>query len=842
MPNISQRGFTPLLILLIITVAVLFGSTYIQERTSFLPFAKVDDGTNLNAKSLKCTDEPGNGRFLTIDSNGCGEISDIPQRCEEEPEGGFKLRFKAPIRLDDQWITRKDDGLEINEEQMKEKMGKDPRMGSNLSTRVDNIAKVIQPELINCNLFVNYSDETDCDFEPPIFERDGKKMERMLEGETYTLTLKRGVNDWSGTRLARGGVGCRVEMKVAAQDSSFARQEAKGTKVALGEEDDEFALFGKLYSSPLSYSDDEETMAMAERCGLNNDDESDVPLFPISIGENETITSQECQDFMKIQSEYFDQYLEEARQKALETARENNLKYENDTFVVDPDKELSEEEKAEAEKKADELNKKVAEPLKEADNANEECKDMSLEEAARCMKEVQERTQVVVSAAQLEAIANSLKKMEIILAGTEEAAGKCVKADMGITPFLEAQRLKRRDPNEEDRRLLLCAGSEDPGQLKWRVLVGGMKTGETRTIINEDGTEIISTNSEGTDDGDECGEKDCGADAERIWGLHGRSADATGAPTYPYTVESGTEGKLRKNSFKIYDPNSEDGIEKTIGAYLKSARSNQGTLRTGTPQKTDDQTDQTPLGLLNPEDQDNSELMMKAPSQYLSDIGFEIPIRDVDVGKDSIGADSDGPGAIRFKRDYPKSAEEITITFKGGSEPVTTSRFEVVYLTCGQSGVNPLLCLSVWAYESHAGAVKNQNTYEFGMINSDQDFESQLYAFIEQYKDVYYKGRTPTLPECDSIETIKHFFTCHCGPNSDTRTKSGALVRYMCDVATVSSKEVHDNRSYVGGIHNIYSTLLYPEDNVTVIGKINEPWKCWYDNRSNVTRMNACTR
>ena len=275
-----------------------------------------------------------------------------------------------------------------------------------------------------------------------------------------------------------------------------------------------------------------ESEKIAEKCGFSKN-ELIVPVYPITIGENGILTDPECQELLKTQTAYFAQYIEAARKKAAEEAAANNLKFENDTFVVDPDKDLSEEEKGEAEKKAAQLNEALGSKIKEAAGQNNACKDKTGDDAIECNKETQQVTQVAATAAQVEAMNNAVKKLEAILAG--EAAGKCVKADLGVTPFLEAQRLKRKNgENDEDRRLLLCSGDNDPKQLKWRVLVGGMKTGETRTIQNEDGTTEIKTNTNSANDEDECssnGEaKDCGADAERIYGLHGKDPAATDTP------------------------------------------------------------------------------------------------------------------------------------------------------------------------------------------------------------------------------------------------------------------------------------------------------------------------
>ncbi len=252
--------------------------------------------------------------------------------------------------------------------------------------------------------------------------------------------------------------------------------------------------------------------------------ESGVPIFAVQVGGKISSAQQEktCDDIRAAQLKYFEGAIEKARQEA-EEARKNG-----DTA------------------KADELEKKAT----EAEKATAGCEGKKDKEFADCAKSASEVVQKVATEAQSQAVTNAYKKMQVLLAQGENSASRCVKADMGVAPFLEAPRLKqkRADKNDEARRLLLCTGADK--KFKWRVLIGGKSGAE---FADEDGV-------------------DEGNDAERIYGLHGTTPDATGAPTYPYTVTG-------KNCFTIYDPNTEDGIRKTIGKYLDAAKEGKTTMR-----------------------------------------------------------------------------------------------------------------------------------------------------------------------------------------------------------------------------------------------------------------------
>ena len=125
--------------------------------------------------------------------------------------------------------------------------------------------------------------------------------------------------------------------------------------------------------------------------------------------------------------------------------------------------------------------------------------------------------QTAAEEAQKLAAKNALDKLKIILAGGEDAKGRCVKADLGLSPVLEAKRLKARGvdaANPKGRRtfhrLLICRGN-DKNDLKWRVLVGGEAGAQ---FTGDDGT------------------VDEGNDAERLYGLYGTDEKASGPPQF----------------------------------------------------------------------------------------------------------------------------------------------------------------------------------------------------------------------------------------------------------------------------------------------------------------------
>jgi hypothetical protein len=255
--------------------------------------------------------------------------------------------------------------------------------------------------------------------------------------------------------------------------------------------------------------------------------ESGVPVFAVQVGgkKSSAIEEKTCDEIRSAQLKYFESAIKKAQEEA-EEARKNG-----DTA------------------KADELQKKAEEAAK----AVEKCEGKKDTEFVDCAKEAQKVIEPIAKEAQSQAVLNAYKKMQLLLSQGDGSESKCVKADMGVAPFLEAPRIrqKREDGNDEARRLLLCTGKDK--SFKWRVLVGG------------------NAGSEFSDDGE-----DQGNDAERILGLHGtESAGISPKTDGPYEPEFVVAGK---NGFTIYGQDKAS-VEKTLEKYLIAAKAGTTSMR-----------------------------------------------------------------------------------------------------------------------------------------------------------------------------------------------------------------------------------------------------------------------
>lgn len=253
--------------------------------------------------------------------------------------------------------------------------------------------------------------------------------------------------------------------------------------------------------------------------------ESGVPVFAVQVGGRKTSAIEEktCDQIRAAQLKYFESAIKKAQEEA-EEARKNG-----DTA------------------KADELKKKAD----EASKAVEKCEGKKDTEFVNCAKEAQKVIEPIAKEAQSQAVLNAYKKMQFILSQGDGTESKCVKADMGVAPFLEAPRIRQNDKEDEARRLLLCTGTDK--KFKWRVLVGG-KAG-----------------SEFSNDGE-----DQGNDAERILGLHGTESAAVSPKTDgPYEPQFEVKGK---NGFIIYGQDKAS-VEKTLEKYLIAAKAGTTSMR-----------------------------------------------------------------------------------------------------------------------------------------------------------------------------------------------------------------------------------------------------------------------
>src|SRR5690606_23094888 len=133
----------------------------------------------------------------------------------------------------------------------------------------------------------------------------------------------------------------------------------------------------------------------------------------VKVGQHTTdADAKDCEELRKAQLKHFAGIVEKAREEAAE-ARKNG----------------DEKKAKELEDKAQEVEKKAA-----------ACEGKKDKEFADCAKAAAEPAKNAATAAQSQAVTNALKKLREII--DKKRPGGCVKADMGITPFLEAQRLK----------------------------------------------------------------------------------------------------------------------------------------------------------------------------------------------------------------------------------------------------------------------------------------------------------------------------------------------------------------------------------------------------------------
>lgn len=314
-----------------------------------------------------------------------------------------------------------------------------------------------------------------------------------------------------------------------------------------------------------------EVEKLAADCGFIQADQSTlgIPFFKIATGQNTSVTREDCKQLLATQLTYFEQANIRAKNKLEETAKDLGVEIKrNDdgTYVVDA------KDKAVLETEAGKELVKNVETISNAQKTLNECKDKTGEAQAACLGETQKATQAAAVVIDKAALTSTLAKLELILTGQRN--GGCVKADLGVTPSLEAKRLKSSGvdaANPKGRRtfhrLLVCSGG-DKGDLKYRVLVGGLATGETATVTKPDGTTGTATNTTGTKDGDKCedgGAKDCGNDAERLYGLHGTTDDATGPPQY------GAGFKINE-CVTLHGQDNADMIRTDLAIYIEAAK------------------------------------------------------------------------------------------------------------------------------------------------------------------------------------------------------------------------------------------------------------------------------
>lgn len=300
---------------------------------------------------------------------------------------------------------------------------------------------------------------------------------------------------------------------------------------------------------------------LAEECGMVQDGENTlgIPFFKIGPGQNVSINREDCKQLLATQLSYFQQANIRALEKLKDAAKTKNLAVQGTAdggykvVPLDESKPVDEAEK-----------KKMEESLAKVNDTNKsikECQGKSAEEQGQCIAETQKKAEASAQTGNAAAIEGSKKKMEMVLSGNlpEGKEEMCVKADIGVAPFMDAQGIKRKNTGEE-HRLLVCR-KKGEAKIKWRVLVGGLATGESVTRTDEEGKTKTFSNEKGTDDSDACGAgKDCGNDAERLLKLH---PTGSGDPVFTPPVVI--------NTCVSIDSNEPEKVRKILAPYLNAS-------------------------------------------------------------------------------------------------------------------------------------------------------------------------------------------------------------------------------------------------------------------------------
>ncbi len=285
---------------------------------------------------------------------------------------------------------------------------------------------------------------------------------------------------------------------------------------------------------------------LAKKCGFTeNSDGNTIPFFKFGIGENASISDEACKELLAAQLKEFNEVNARAAQKLRDLAENSDgvvkISKSDDGKYTAGFSDPSKANDPENIKKVEEA-QKAANQLNEANNKVAACNGKEGQAMVDCLKDAQGSVQASATEAQKAMLAGYLTKFNDLLSkfGQKVDDDKCVKADLGVAPFMDAKRLKAssgRSENDTTRqRLLICLGSI--GDLKWRVLVGG-----------ESGAEFAD------DDGE-----DKGNDAERLWGLYGTESNASGPRWSEYpngftinpcvSLHPGEGGKVTPDSVK----------------------------------------------------------------------------------------------------------------------------------------------------------------------------------------------------------------------------------------------------------------------------------------------------
>jgi hypothetical protein len=209
---ISQKGFAPIGMIVLLIAGIGIGTYLVSQRTNLLPKASETGG------------------FSSAQTNGCGEILSTPSQGASEGN----LSYKAPVRGPSGWETHKADGQVITQQEIIQKTHGDTR---------NNNEEFLGDTYINCNIYISYTSNGDCDVDPPPFGREGVNGGKLTPGQEVTFHVKSDSSPQSP--------GCRIQMQTEIQDGGGGGEEEEQEE---DEEEEEAEEPGN--SSPRGKSDE----------------------------------------------------------------------------------------------------------------------------------------------------------------------------------------------------------------------------------------------------------------------------------------------------------------------------------------------------------------------------------------------------------------------------------------------------------------------------------------------------------------------------------------------------------------------------------------------------------
>jgi hypothetical protein len=202
----NHQGFAPIGIIILLIAGIGIGTYLVSQRTNLLPKAAETGG------------------FSSAQTNGCGEILSTPSQGASEGN----LVFKAPVRGASGWETHKADGQVITQQEIIQKTHSDTR---------NNNEEFLGDTYINCNIYIAYTSNADCDVDPPPFGREGVQGGKLTPGQQVTFHVKLDSDQRSP--------GCRIQMQTEIQDDGGGDGNDDGNGDGDGNGDTEGAPRGK---------------------------------------------------------------------------------------------------------------------------------------------------------------------------------------------------------------------------------------------------------------------------------------------------------------------------------------------------------------------------------------------------------------------------------------------------------------------------------------------------------------------------------------------------------------------------------------------------------------------